>query len=75
MFMSHELNVGQNHNIKIANRHFENVARFKYLRTTLTNENLIHEEVKSRLYLANAYCYSNLNPLHPKTSRLKYTVL
>jgi hypothetical protein len=43
MFMSHEQTVGQ--------RHFENVAGFKYLRTTLTNENLMHEEVKSRLYL------------------------
>jgi hypothetical protein len=73
--MSHEQNAGQNHNIKIANRHFENVAAFKYLRTTLTNENLMHKEVKSRLYLANACCQSNLNPLHPKTSRLKYTVL
>jgi len=50
MFMSYEQNVGQNHNIKIVNRHFENVAGFKYLRTTLTNENLMHEEVKSRLY-------------------------
>ena len=75
MFTSHEQNVGQNHNIKIANRHFENVARFKYLRTTLTNENFMHEEDKSRLYLANACCCSNLNSLHPKTSRLKYTVL
>jgi len=35
--MSHEQNIGQNHNMKIANRHFENVAGFKYLRT-LTNE-------------------------------------
>ena len=73
--MSHEHNVGQNHNIKVANRHFERVAGFRYLRTALTNENLMHEEVKSRLCLANAYCYSNMNPLHPKTSRLKYTVL
>ena len=73
--MSHEQNAGQNHNIKIVNRHFENVAEFKYLRTTVTNENLMHEEVKSILYLANAYCHSYLNPLHPKASRLKYTVL
>jgi len=34
MFMSHEQNVGQNHNTKIANRHFENLAGFNYLRTT-----------------------------------------
>jgi len=74
MFMSHEQNVGQNHNIKITKRHFENVAGLKYLRTTLRNENPMHEDVKSGLYLVNAYCYSNLNPLHPNTSRLKYTV-
>jgi hypothetical protein len=53
----------------MANRHFENVAGFKYLRTTLTNENLMHKEGKNRLYLAK------LNPLNPKESRLKYTVL
>lgn len=73
--MSYEQNAGQNHNMKIANRHFENVAGFRYLRTTLTNENRMHKEGKSRLYLANAYCHSNLNPLHPKASRLKYTVV
>jgi hypothetical protein len=29
--MSREQNAGQYHNIKIANRSFENVAKFKYL--------------------------------------------
>jgi hypothetical protein len=75
MLMSHKQNAGQNHNIKMANRHFENVAGFKYLRATVTNDNLMRKGGKSRLYLANAYCHSKLNPLHPKASRLKYTVL
>jgi hypothetical protein len=38
-----------NHDIKIGNRWFENVAQFKYLGTTITNENLIQEEIKRRL--------------------------
>jgi hypothetical protein len=40
---------GQKHCIKIANMSFENVAKFKYLRTTLTDQNYKHEEIKNRL--------------------------
>jgi hypothetical protein len=39
-------NAGQNHDIKRANRSFENVAQFKYLGATVTNQNLIQEEIK-----------------------------
>jgi hypothetical protein len=31
VFMSHHKNAGQNHNIKVANISFENVAKFKHL--------------------------------------------
>jgi hypothetical protein len=46
MFMSHYQNSGQNHNIKTANRYFENVAKVKHLETALTNENHIHASIK-----------------------------
>jgi hypothetical protein len=41
MLLSRHQNVGQNRNIKIANRSFENVSQFRYLGTTVTNQNLI----------------------------------
>jgi hypothetical protein len=37
MLLSRHQNAGQNHDIKIANRCFENVAQFRYLGTTITN--------------------------------------
>jgi hypothetical protein len=48
MLLSLHQNAGQNHDIKIANRCFENVAQFRYLGTIETHQNLIHEEIKSR---------------------------
>jgi hypothetical protein len=48
MIMSLHPNSGQNQNMRIANESFENVAKFKYLGTMLTNQNDIHDEIKSR---------------------------
>jgi hypothetical protein len=59
--MSHHQTAGQNYNIKAANRYFENVAKFKYLGKTVTNQNLINEDVKSGLNLGNACCHSVQN--------------
>jgi hypothetical protein len=39
--LSRHQNVSQNRDIKIAKRSFENVSQFKYLGTTVTNQNLI----------------------------------
>jgi sorting nexin-29 len=64
MLMSHSQKVGQKHSIKIGNRYFEDVAKFKYLRTTLTGQNCMHEENKSRLNLGNA-CYHSVQSLLP----------
>jgi hypothetical protein len=36
-----EVNAGQNNNMKITNRSFQNVEQFKYLWTTVTDKNLI----------------------------------
>jgi hypothetical protein len=61
--MSHHPNSGQNQNIRIANESFEKVAKFKYLGRTLKNKNDIHDEIKSRLHLENAWYYSVQNLL------------
>jgi hypothetical protein len=47
---------GQRQSIKIGNRSFESVAKFKYLGTALADQNCIHEGIKSRLNSGNA-CY------------------
>jgi len=56
MVMSRDQNAGQSYNIKIDSSSFERVKEFKYLGTTLTNQNSIQEEIKSRLKSGNA-CY------------------
>jgi hypothetical protein len=53
---------GQNHDIKITHGSFENVAQFRYLGTTVTNQNLIQEETKKRLDSGNA-CYLSVQKL------------
>jgi hypothetical protein len=57
--MSRNQKIGQKHSIKIANRSFEDVAKLKYLGTTLTDQNCMHEEIKSRLNSGNA-CYHSV---------------
>jgi hypothetical protein len=60
--MSRDQNAGQNRDIKIGNRSFENVSQFKYLGTTVTNQNLIQEEIKKRMNSGNA-CYHSVQNL------------
>jgi hypothetical protein len=62
ILLSLHQNVGQYRDIKIANRSFENVTQFKYLRTTLKNHNLIQEEIKRILNSVNA-CYHSVQNL------------
>jgi hypothetical protein len=62
MLLSRNQNVGQNRDIKIANGSFENVSQFRYLGTTVTNQNLIQGEIKRRSNSANA-CYHSVQNL------------
>jgi hypothetical protein len=45
MLLSCHQNAGQNYDIKIGNGCYENVVQFKYLRTTVTNQNFIQEGI------------------------------
>jgi hypothetical protein len=72
MIMSRHPNLGQNQNIRIANESFESEEKFKYLGTTLTNQNDVHDEIKSRLNSWNA-CYRSVQNLFVFPSQIKRT--
>ena len=60
---SRDQNAGRIHSVRIDNSTFERVEGFKYLGTTLTNQNSIAEEIKSRLWSGNASYHSVQNLL------------
>ena len=62
MEMSRDQNAGRNHSVRIDNSTFKRVEEFKYLATTLTNQNSIPEEIKSRLRSRNV-CYHSVQNL------------
>ena len=61
--MSRDQNAGRIHSVRTDNSTFERVEEFKYFETTLTNQNSIVEEIKSRLRSGNACCHSVQNLL------------
>jgi hypothetical protein len=67
MVMSREKNAGQIHVIKTDNSSFERVEQFRYLGTTLRNQNSIREENKCRLKSQNA-CYHSVQNTVFKTA-------
>jgi hypothetical protein len=54
MLLSHHQNAEQKCHVKSTNAYVANVAQFKYLGTTVTNQNLIQEEIKKTLNSDNA---------------------
>jgi hypothetical protein len=68
---------GQKHDIKIAKGSLENVAQFRYLGTSITNQNFILEKIKRRLNSVQlAYYHSVKNPLysHPLFKNIKIRI-
>jgi hypothetical protein len=78
MLVSRHQKVDRNRDIKIAKRSFGNVSQFKYLKTTVTNQNLIQDEIKRRLNFGNAFYHSVQNLLSssllPKKKNLKIRI-
>ena len=62
MVVSRHQNAGRIHSMKIDNSSFERDKDFKYLGTTLTNQNSIQEEIKSRVKSGNV-CYHSVQTL------------
>jgi len=77
MVMSQDQHAVKNHNkyIYIGNKSFESMEHFKYLETSLTNQNSVHEENQSTLQSRNACCHSVQNLLSSsllsKTMKIK----
>jgi len=57
MVKSQHQNAGQGHNVRSDSSSFERVEQFNYLGKTLTYQNSIQEEIKSRLKSGNACCH------------------
>jgi hypothetical protein len=76
MLLSRHQNVGQNRDIRIETRSFENLSHFRYLRTTVTNQNLIQEEIKRRLNSGNAchHLVQNLLSSHLLSKNVKIRI-
>ena len=74
MVMSRDQNAWRGHSVKIDNISIERVEQFKYLGTTLADQNSIQEEIKSRLKLGNACYYSVQNLLSSRLLSKNYRV-
>ena len=75
--MSRDQNAGRSHSIKTDISFFGRVREIKYFGTTLTNQNPIQEEIKSRLNSGNGCCHSVQNILSSSllSKNLRFTEL
>ena len=64
MVMSRNQDEGRSHSIKSDNSSFERMEEFKYLGTTLKDQNYIQEVIKSRLKSGNYLFVKYYSPLH-----------
>ena len=62
MVMSRDQKAGRIHSVRIDNSTFKRVEGFKYFGISLTNQNSIAEEIKSRLSTGNT-CYRSVQNL------------
>jgi hypothetical protein len=62
MLLSRHQNAGQDLNMQVINRSFDDMAQFKYLGTTVTNPNLMQENINKRFSSNNACYHSVHNP-------------
>jgi len=60
--MFRDQNAGRSYNVKTVDGSFESVEQFEYVGTSLTNQNSIQAEIKSRLKSGNA-CYHSVQNL------------
>jgi len=76
MVMSRDQNAGRIHSVRMDDSTFERVEEFKYLGTTLTNQNSIADEIKSSLRSGNVCYYSvqNLLSSRPVSENLKIKI-
>jgi hypothetical protein len=70
MLLARYHNAVQNRDIKMANSSFENVVQFTFLGTTVTNINLVQNEIR-RLSSCNA-CYHSIQSLLSSRLLSKY---
>jgi hypothetical protein len=63
MILSRHQNAGQIHELPTADKSYEYVTKLKFLGTTATNKNRIHEEIKSRLNSGNALSYIKVHKI------------
>ena len=66
MVLSRNHKTGRSHNVQIDNSSFERVEGFKYLGTSLSNENSVKDEIKGTLKPRNT-CYHSVQNLLPSS--------